>query len=115
LRKADASQAITDIHLAKVIEALKKRNVAAKSLHIKDGEPLDLPWDPSGKEFKKCGTATGLQARLLAPSKWLIEDLKEKIPIGTFKMLREGVGADEPIPLKSVTPNNRLSYVVRFE
>lgn len=115
LRKADASQAITAIHLGKVIEALKKRKVKGKSLHINDGAPMDLAWDPAKKQFKKGSTAAGLHARILAPSKWLIEDLKEKIPIGTFKMLREEVSADEPIPLKSVTPSNRLSYVVRFE
>lgn len=115
LRKTEASQAITAIHLGKVIEALKERKVGAKSLHIKDGEPMDLPWASAGKQFKKRIAAGGLQARLLAPSKWLIDDLKEKIPIGTFKMLREHFAEDEPIPLKSVTPNNRLSYVVRFE
>ncbi|MGB3524786.1 MAG: hypothetical protein WBB32_02340 [Flavobacteriales bacterium] len=114
LRKSDASGAITAIHLGRAIEALKQRGVKAKSLHINNGEPMDLPWSAATKLFSKASGAIGLQARLLAPSKWLIEDLKEKIPISTFTMLRERLG-DEPIPLKTVTPNNRLSYVVRFE
>jgi hypothetical protein len=112
IRKTNASEAITAIHLAEVVDALKEKGIKAVSKYIKDGEPLHFVWKDGA--FKEDDGKGELVATLLAPSAGLIDDLWDKIPVGTFFLLREK-GVDKPIPLFTVTPNNRLSYVIRFE
>ena len=117
VRKSAASDAITASNLNAVVKAIKARNqrtcqkIRVCSEAIDAGLPRYFHWD--GACF--CEQApekvlTGLGFHLMAPSRGLIADLQPKIPVGTLLLAMRKV----PLASGTVTPSNRLSYVMRF-
>jgi hypothetical protein len=118
IRKAIAKDAITAIHLDAVVKAINARNKAAVAPPIRvrcetisEGQPRYFFWKDNqfrgGHPEQKKGE---LGFHLLGPSAQLVAKLHEKIPVG-FMMLAY---SDNGLTSGSVTPSNRLSYVMRF-
>lgn len=113
LRKSIATDAITAIHLAKVVAALKKRNIPITCHIIEDGKPQRFVWDSTEGRFipgNKLST-DGPEVLLLGPSQGLVKKLREKLPVGDY-LLRL---AYDHITARPISPSNQLSYVLRFK
>lgn len=113
--KSTASEAITATSLDAVVQAVRRRPPASPirvcSEAIDAGQPRYFQW--TGDRFEEQEDAsndTGLGFHLMGPSRGLIERLHDKLPVGALMWLR----AADPLASDTVTPSNRLSYVMRF-
>lgn len=116
IRKSAANEAINATNLAEVVNAIKRRHAAGGSRirivseAIPQGEPRYFRWN--GKAFQEANPSSKgeLGFHLMGPSHELIAKLHEKLPIGTYILAYRTEG----LMSGTVTPSNRLSYVIRF-
>ena len=115
IRKSAAKEAINATNLCKVVDAIKYRrskdcNTRIVSEAISQGIPRYFRWN--GVKFQEANkhNPSELGFHLMGPSHELVAQLHDKIPIGTY--LLAYCNAD--LKSGSVTPSNRLSYVMRF-
>lgn len=118
IRKSLAKDAITAIYLDEVVKAIRSRNQAGVTPTIRircetisEGQPRYFFWSKGQfreghPSFKK----GELGFHLLGPSAQLVAKLQKKIPVGLMMFAY----SDKGLKSGSVTPSNRLSYVMRF-
>ena len=113
IRKSAANDAINAISLARVVDALRARNVPIVCQIIPDGTPRRFVWRRSSGRFEAGANLTeqGPVLVLLGPSEGLVRRHWNRLPIGTYAV----VAGLALIPIKGITPSNQLSYVARFE
>jgi hypothetical protein len=112
IRRSTATQAITAISLHKVVLALRKRNIPIRCETIQDGLPRRFIWIRTERRFVPAGQIEGHgpELLLLGPSKGLVKKHWDRLPIGAYANLISYV----QLPVRSITPSNQLSYVMRF-
>lgn len=118
IRKSLAKDAITAIHLDEVVKAIRARNQAGVTPAIRircetisEGQPRYFFWDKNRfKEGHPTFKKGELGFHLLGPSAQLVAKLQKKIPVGLMMFAY----SDKGLKSGSVTPSNRLSYVIRF-
>ena len=114
VQRSAAKDAINAAYLYKIVSALKIRNIPIRSRIIKDGTPRRFVWSSQKKRFEAIGARHSKnlpELTLLGPSEGLVKKHWHRLPIGSY--LAKLASFD--IPIKSITPSNQLSYVVRFE
>jgi len=113
LRAAEASGAITAIHLNAVIVASRKRQPAIRPRcrFISEGHPAQFVWSLSKKRFvrSETGDNADLILTLLGPSEQLIERHSEKLPV--WKLAYASMLDTNVIPREGITASNQLSYI----
>jgi hypothetical protein len=87
--------------------------VARVSYVLPDGKPRRFIWDNGEERFVPSAqkTTKGPQFLLLAPSKGLVKKHWDHLPIGDYMT----AALTERLPVKSITPSNQLSHVMRVE
>lgn len=112
IRKNEAKDAITAIHLAGVVEALQKRRVNIRAATIDDGQPRRFVWKKATKRFVPTAqeSTDGPELTLLGPSIGLVGKHRDRLPTGSY-MAKAAMAL---IPIEGITPSNQLSYVMRF-
>lgn len=116
IRKSAADEAITASNLAEVVMAIKRRHssggshIRIRSEAIAQGTPRYFRWTGSVFEEANPQSKAELGFHLMGPSHELVEQLHEKLPIGTYLLAFRA----EKLTSGTVTPSNRLSYVMRF-
>jgi len=116
IRKSAANEAINATNLAEVVNAIKRRHAAGGSRirvvseAIPQGAPRYFHWN--GAKFQETNPdfRGELGFHLMGPSHELVTQLHEKLPIGTYMLAYRA----EDLMSGTVTPSNRLSYVMRF-
>ncbi|KSV75590.1 hypothetical protein N185_17270 [Sinorhizobium sp. GW3] len=112
MERSTAKKAINAKALYDVVQALKARNVLMRSEIIEDGTPKIFTWDRLSKRFVERGEASNSPSlKLLGPSRSLVQKHWDKLPVGDAL----GMAFTHSVALKSITPSNQLSYVMRFE
>ena len=112
LRRGVAVDAINALALADVVAALTRRGVPIRCECIASGVPRRFSWKHHERRFTP---TTESQSRapellLLGPSRDLVRKHWLRLPVGTYVARLTAAS----IPLKSLTPSNQLSYVMRF-
>lgn len=118
IRKSLAKDAITAIHLDEVVKAIRARHTAGVTPAIRircetisEGQPRYFFWDKNRfREGHPTAKKSELGFHLLGPSAQLVAKLQKKIPVGLMMLAY----SDKGLKSGSVTPSNRLSYVMRF-
>lgn len=112
LRRAAANDAINAISLAKVVEALRRRDIPIRCHMINAGQPRRFVWSATLQRFVTGSQLSGneLELQLLGPSIDLVKRHWDRLPVG---VLMERL-AFRSIPLKAITPSNQLSYILRL-
>ena len=114
IRRAAAKDAINATSLEKVVTALKNHSIPIVCRVIQDGEPRRFAWDSKARRFMPAGEklqTTGPEITLLGPSEGLVKKHWNRLPIGNYMALTTLFA----IPIKSITPSNQLSYVLKFK
>lgn len=112
MERSTAKKAINAKALFDVVQALKARNVLIRSEIIEDGTPRTLTWDRTSKRFVERRDVSGAPSlKLLGPSRSLVKKHWDKLPVGEALEM----ALTYTMALKSITPSNQLSYVMRFE
>jgi len=111
IEKSLADQAITAIHLKRVVDALHSRRVPMKFKSISDGKPDHYSWCKTEGRFRYGkASSEGPGLVLLGPSKSLIEKHWRRLPVSQYVQF----ALLQMIPVKSSTPSNALSYSMIF-
>lgn len=116
IRKSAANEAINATNLAEVVNVIKRRHAAGGSRirvvseAIPQGAPRYFRWNGTGFQEANSNSRGELGFHLMGPSHELIAKLHEKLPIGTYILAYRMEG----LMSGTVTPSNRLSYVMRF-
>lgn len=112
IRRAAAKDAINATSLYKVIDALKARKIPTFYQLIADGRPRRFAWKAHRNQFVPGAnlSSDGPELMLLGPSESLVKKYWNKLPVGVYLAMV----ASTPIPVKSITASNQLSYVARF-
>jgi hypothetical protein len=113
IRESTAKEAITAIYLAKVVKALAARKVPIVCRTIDDGQPQRFVWDRRQRRFipSRQIVTRSPELMLLGPSVGLVKKYWDRLPIGDYMALAHKAR----IPVRSITPSNELSYVVRMQ
>jgi len=110
IQKSAAKNAITAIHLDKLVKALKQRGVRMYCKTINPGKPKYFGWDTTTARFvENCTESCEPKLTLLAPSRDLVQKHHALLPryLNAALLLFAGVEID----VRSITPSNQLSYV----
>jgi hypothetical protein len=114
VRKSAARNAINANSLKQLINALNAKKIPIRFEHILHGEPKYYVINSNGefRESKKedYDVTQSPKFTLLGPSDFLIEKHKKILPKYALSALMF-----ELILIRSITPSNQLSYVVKFE
>ena len=111
MERATAKKAINAKALYDVVRALKARGVLMRSEIVEDGIPRAFAWDRISKRFVERGDAASSPSlTLLGPSRGLVKKHWDKLPVSDALVM----AFSYTIALKSITPSNQLSYVMRF-
>lgn len=111
MERATAKKAINAKALYDVVRALKARGVLMRSEIIEDGVPRAFAWDRISKRFVERGDNAGSPSlTLLGPSRGLVKKHWDKLPVSDAIE----TAFTYTVALKSITPSNQLSYVMRF-
>jgi beta-lactamase superfamily II metal-dependent hydrolase len=115
IRKSAAKEAINATHLNSVVNAIKYRrskgrNTRIVSESISQGMPRYFRWNGIKFEEANRPCSSELGFHLMGPSHELISKLHDKLPIGSYLLAYRAAN----LKSGSVTPSNRLSYVIRF-
>jgi hypothetical protein len=112
IRKSAANDAINAISLARITNALRDRSIPIRCQTINDGMPRRFVWRTGPRRFEGgCQLSEqGPTIMLLGPSKGLVRKHWDRLPIGVYAE----VAFYSLAVLKSITPSNQLSYVMRF-
>lgn len=113
IRRSAATDAINAASLSKVVNALKRKSIPTSYQMVQDGTPRRFVWKDDREGFVPGVQlqADGLEFLLLGPSESLVKKHWDRLPIGAYLSLLSYV----PVPVKSITPSNQLSYVARFK
>lgn len=112
MERSTAKKAINAKALYDVVRALRARNVLMRSEIIEDGTPKNFAWDRISKRFVERGDVSSSPSlQLLGPSRSLVKKHWDKLPVGDALEM----AFTYSMALKSITPSNQLSYVMRFE
>jgi hypothetical protein len=113
IRRSHAKDAITAISLAEVVKALKARKIPVFCRIIPDGQSQRYIWVNKDRRFipDQNSKTNEPELLLLGPSEGLVKKHWDKLPIGEYV----AEAAYYLIPVKTITPNNQLSYVIRFQ
>jgi beta-lactamase superfamily II metal-dependent hydrolase len=114
IRKSVARGAITAIHLAKLVEALRGRKIRPRCQFVTANRPRKFAWSPSKKRFinwDRDGDAP-LLLTLLGPSEQFIQRHSMRLPVSS---LADSLFRVAMIHLESITPSNQLSYIFTLE
>lgn len=112
IRKSAASDAINAISLARITNALRDRSIPIRCQTISGGRPRRFVWRTGPRRFEggRQLSGQGPTIMLLGPSKGLVRKHWDRLPIGVYaEVAFYSLGV-----LKSITPSNQLSYVMRF-
>lgn len=111
IRRSTAKDAINAVALKAVVDALRVRNLPMRSCTIADGTPRRFAWKAAQGRFVPSihEASDGPVLTLLGPSDGLVKKHWDRLPIGTYY----ASVALARLPIKSITPSNQLSYVVR--
>lgn len=112
IRKSNAKDAINAVALHEVVSALRERDVPIRTEIIRDGEPRRYAWRRDLRRFvpaARGGDEPSLT--LLGPSKGLVRKHWHRLPVEQAAR----VALSFLVPVKSITPSNQLSYVMRLE
>jgi beta-lactamase superfamily II metal-dependent hydrolase len=110
--KSSAEDAINAAALYDVVSALRRKRVPIRTEIIPDGEPRRYAWRDDLRRFvpaARGGTEPILM--LLGPSQGLVRKHWNRLPVEQATR----VALSFIVPIKSITPSNQLSYVMRFE
>lgn len=112
IRKSAATDAINAISLARVTKALRDRSIPIRCQTIDDGTPRRFVWSAKSQRFEAgCRlSGQGPTIMLLGPSRGLVRKHWDRLPIGVYA----DIAVWSLYMLKSITPSNQLSYVMRF-
>jgi hypothetical protein len=112
IRKSAARDAINVISLNAVTDALCSREIPIECRTIADGSPRRFVWrDGSGRfEGSPYQLDGGPTLTVLGPSEGLVKKHWHRLPIGVYV----GIALFSISDIKSITPSNQLSYVMRF-
>lgn len=116
IRRAAAADAINARSLFSVVEALRRRNIPIRTEIIPNGLPRRYGWSIEKRRFvpglhlPSDRSTDGPVLTLLGPSEGLVQKHWKRLPIGTYAKAAKFTA----IPIKSITPSNQLSYVVKF-
>ena len=112
IRKGAASDAINATSLDAVVGALVKRGIPIRFEAITAGEPKRFIWDAINRRFQKNASGKGaLKITLLGPSTTLIKKHRDRLPIAIY----QAFALMQVMRIKSITPSNQLSYVLKFQ
>jgi hypothetical protein len=115
IRKAAVKDAINAASLYKVVVAAKQRKppITPQSEFIEDGVPRRFVWQRNSGRFIGARelASDGPVLTLLGPSKSLVRKHRNRLPRGTY--LANALAFR--MEVKTITPSNQLSYVVRIE
>jgi hypothetical protein len=113
IRKSTADEAITAISLAKVVQALAARKIPIHCRTIADGHPTRFVWDRRQRRFIPAQQVNtdAPQLTLLGPSAGLVKKYWDRLPSGDYMALAHMAR----LPVKSITPSNELSYLLRMQ
>lgn len=113
IRVSAAKDAINAKSLAKVVKALKKRNIKTRYATIDDGKPRKFLWDPVARRFTSGPNSKAREPSLtlLGPSIGLVKKHWRSLPIGTYAY----ASFLKSVPIEKITPSNELSYIGVFE
>jgi hypothetical protein len=111
MERATAKKAMNAKALHDVVRALEARGVLMRSEIIEDGIPRAFAWDRISKRFVERGDASSSPSlTLLGPSRGLVKKHWDKLPVSDAIE----TALTYTVALKSITPSNQLSYVMRF-
>jgi hypothetical protein len=112
IRKSAAKDAINAVALHEVVTALRERDVQIRTEIIEDGEPRRYAWRQDTKRFVPAARGGDQPIlTLLGPSKGLVKKHWHRLPVEQSTK----VALSFRVPIKSITPSNQLSYVLRLE
>ncbi len=113
MRAAAAEDAINAKALAKVVKALKARNIPIRYATIDDGHPRKFFWNANNRRFEPRHNAaeSSLSFTLLGPSKGLVKKHWKSLPVGAYTY----ASFLKSVPIEKITPSNELSYIGVFE
>jgi len=112
IRKSAASDAINAISLARITNCLRARHIPIRCHTIDDGTPRRFVWRTVARRFEGGYRLSeqGPTITLLGPSERLVRKHWDRLPVGVYaEVAFYSLGM-----LKSITPSNQLSYVMRF-
>ena len=112
IRKSAASDAINAISLARITNCLRARQIPIRCQMINDGTPRRFVWRTGARRFEGGSRLSeqGPTITLLGPSERLVRKHWDRLPVGVYaEVAFYSLGV-----LKSITPSNQLSYVMRF-
>jgi len=111
IKKSAAKGAINAVALHDVMQALSRRQLLVHCQIIDDGIPRAYVWNRKNKRFLPGVTNDGLPTlTLLGPSRSLVRKHLDKLPVAEAIQLAFRYTGE----IKSITPSNQLSYVLRF-
>lgn len=112
IRRAAAADAINATSLYQVVISLKRRKIPIRCQIISNGQPRYFYWDAGNERFvpQAQHPSDDPELVLLAPSQGLVKRHWQRLPIGHYSYL----AAFTRVPVKSITPSNQLSYVLRI-
>jgi beta-lactamase superfamily II metal-dependent hydrolase len=112
IRKGSAEDAINAAALYDVVSALRRKRVPIRTEIIPDGEPRRYAWRGDlGRFVPAARGGTEPILTLLGPSRGLVRKHWNRLPVEQATR----VALSFIVPIKSITPSNQLSYVMRFE
>lgn len=114
IRKSVARNAITAIHLAKLVEALRNRKIRPRCQFVTANRPSKFVWSPGKARFinRETNGESQLLLTLLGPSEQLIQRHGARLPI---QRLVDSLFRVAMIHRESITPSNQLSYIFTLE
>jgi hypothetical protein len=112
IRKSAASHAINAISLTGITDCLRAREIPIRCYMIADGAPRRFVWRTGSGRFEggRHLPEQGPTLMLLGPSEGLVRKHWDRLPVGVYA----DVALYSLSELKSITPSNQLSYVMRF-
>jgi beta-lactamase superfamily II metal-dependent hydrolase len=112
IRKSSARDGINAAALHDVVSALRDRQIPIRTEIIPDGEPRRYAWREDLRRFLPAarGGASPVLT-LLGPSQGLVRKHWNRLPVEQSARVALSFLA----PLKSITPSNQLSYIMRLE
>lgn len=112
IRKSSAEDAINAAALHEVVSALRRKRVPIRTEIIPDGEPRRYAWRGDLRRFVPAARGGAEPTlTLLGPSRGLVRKHWNRLPVEQATR----VALSFVIPIKSITPSNQLSYVMRFQ
>lgn len=112
IRKSTAKDAINAGALHEVVSALRDKRVPVRTEIIPDGEPRRYAWREDLRRFLPAARGGHEPVlTLLGPSQGLVRKHWNRLPVEQSARVALSFLA----PVKSITPSNQLSYIIRLQ